>query len=85
MLVVWTPNDLLEVGVPSYLGLVTPWYIYGSANLVGRPGMRDLPRSVCFCKPCQPALDTKEFCVGNEGLSVGCAPDGPAKRFWVLG
>jgi hypothetical protein len=30
--------DLLKVGVPSYLGLAIPWYVYDSANLVGRPG-----------------------------------------------
>jgi hypothetical protein len=27
--------------------------------------MLDLPRSVCFCKPCQPTLDTKEVYVGT--------------------
>jgi hypothetical protein len=31
-------NDLLEVGVPSYLGLTIPRYDYGPANLVGRLG-----------------------------------------------
>jgi hypothetical protein len=25
------------------------------------------------------------FYVGNEGLPVGCTPNGPAKYFWVLG
>jgi hypothetical protein len=24
------------------------------------------------------------FYVGNEGLHVGCVPNGPAKYFWVL-
>jgi hypothetical protein len=31
-------NGLLELGVPQYLGLAIPWYDYGPANLVGRPG-----------------------------------------------
>jgi hypothetical protein len=31
-------NGLLEVGTPSYLGLAIPRYVYGSTNLVGRPG-----------------------------------------------
>jgi hypothetical protein len=25
------------------------------------------------------------FYVGNEGLHVGCTPNGPAKYFWILG
>jgi hypothetical protein len=25
------------------------------------------------------------FCIGNEGLPVGCAPNVPAKHLWVLG
>jgi hypothetical protein len=31
-------NDLLEIGMPSYLGLVIPRYVYSPANLVGRLG-----------------------------------------------
>jgi hypothetical protein len=33
--------------------------------------MRDLPRSVCFCKPCQPALDTKDFTIGMKASPGG--------------
>jgi hypothetical protein len=33
--------------------------------------MRDLPRSVCFCKPCQPALDTKEVYIGTKASLWG--------------
>jgi hypothetical protein len=33
--------------------------------------MRDLSRSVCFCKPCQPVLDTKEFYVGMKASPWG--------------
>jgi hypothetical protein len=48
------------------------------------PRMRDLLRSVCFRSPAS-LLWTPGVLRQNEGLSVGCAPDGPAKRFWVLG
>jgi hypothetical protein len=41
-----TKNDLLEVGVPLYLGLAIPQYIHGPANLVG------LPRCVTFQGRC---------------------------------
>jgi hypothetical protein len=33
--------------------------------------MRYLPRSVCFCKPCQPALDTKDFTIGTKASPWG--------------
>jgi hypothetical protein len=47
--------------------------------------MRDLPRSVCFCKPCQPALDTKDFTTGMKASLWGERLICPAKYFWVLG
>jgi hypothetical protein len=77
-------KDLLEVGVPQYLGLTIPWYVYGSANLVGRPGCVTF-RGRCALVALPAYSGHQGFCVGNEGLSVGCAPDGPAKCFWVLG
>jgi hypothetical protein len=46
--------------------------------------MRDLLRSVCSCSPAS-LLWTPEVLRRNEGLSVGCAPNGPAKCLWVLG
>jgi hypothetical protein len=48
------------------------------------PRMHDLLRSVCSCSPTR-LLWTPEVLRQNEGLSVGCAPNGPAKYFWVLG
>jgi hypothetical protein len=33
--------------------------------------MRDLPRSVCFCKPCQTVLDTKDFTSGMKASLWG--------------
>jgi hypothetical protein len=33
-----TKTTFLRLACLKYLGLAIPWYIYGSANLVGRPG-----------------------------------------------
>jgi hypothetical protein len=55
-------NDLLEVGVPSYLGLAPPRYQYGPANLVGRP------RRVTFRGRC--ALVALPVCSGHPGFYV---------------
>jgi hypothetical protein len=33
--------------------------------------MRDLPRSVCSCKPCHPALDTQDFMSGMKASLWG--------------
>jgi hypothetical protein len=33
--------------------------------------MCDLPRSVCFCKPYQPALDIKDFMIGVKASLWG--------------
>jgi hypothetical protein len=46
--------------------------------------MHDLLRSVCPYSPAS-LLWTPVVLRQNEGLSVGCAPNGPAKYFWVLG
>jgi hypothetical protein len=59
-------------------------YDYGPANLVGRP------RCVTFWGQCAlvalPACSRQpEFYVRNEGLHVGCTPNGPTKYFQVLG
>jgi hypothetical protein len=56
-------DDLLEVRVPSYLGLAIPWYVYGSANLVGCPGC------VTFRGRC--ALIALPACSGHLELYVG--------------
>jgi hypothetical protein len=46
--------------------------------------MRDLLRSVCF-RSSVSLLWTPGILRRNEGLPVGCTPDGPAKCLWVLG
>jgi hypothetical protein len=66
-----TKTTSLRSACCKYLGLAIPRYIYGSANLVGAPQIRDLLRSVCFCKPCQPALDTKDFTSGMKASLWG--------------
>jgi hypothetical protein len=66
------------------LGLTIPWYIYGSANLVGRPGCMTY-RGRCALIALPACSGHQGFYVGNEGLSVGCTPVGPTKYFWVLG
>jgi hypothetical protein len=76
-------NDLLEVGVPSCLGLAIPWYVYGPANLVGRPGCVTF-RGRCALVALPACSGHPGFYIGNEGLHVGCAPDGPAKYFRVF-
>jgi hypothetical protein len=48
-------NDPLEVGVPQYLGLAIPWYVYGPANLVGRPEW------VCSSSPASLLWTPKSF------------------------
>jgi hypothetical protein len=71
MLVVWTPKR-------------PPWgrcaLILRSCNTLvclrlcqpsWAPWMRDRPRSVCFCKPCQPALGTKDFTSGMKASPWG--------------
>jgi hypothetical protein len=70
--------------VPEYLGLAIPQYVYGSANLVGRPG-RVTFRGRCALVALPAYFGHLGFCVGNEGLPVGCAPNGPAKYFGCLG
>jgi hypothetical protein len=68
----------------KYLGLAIPWYIYGSTNLVGRPECVTFQGRCALVRPAS-LLWTPRILRGNEGLPVGCAPDGPAKYFWVLG
>jgi hypothetical protein len=79
-----TKTTSLRSACLKYLGLTIPWYIYGSANLVG------CPRCVTFQGRCAivalPACSGHPgFYVGNEGLSVGCVLDGLAKHSRVLG
>jgi hypothetical protein len=68
----------------KYLGLAIPWYVYGSANLVGRPGCVTF-RGGCALVALLGCFRHPGFYVRNEGLPVGCAPNGPAKYLRVLG
>jgi hypothetical protein len=68
----------------KYLGLTIPRYVYGSANLVGRPRYVT-SRGRCAIVALPARSGHQASYVGNEGLPVGCEPDGPAKYFWVLG
>jgi hypothetical protein len=70
--------------VPKYLGLAIPWYDYGPANLVGHPGCMTF-RGRCALIALPARSGHPKFYVGNEGLHMGCVPDGPAKCFRVLG
>jgi hypothetical protein len=45
-------------------GLAISWYDYGPANLVERPWMCDLPRSVCSCSPASLLWTPKDFTSG---------------------
>jgi hypothetical protein len=62
----------------KYLGLTIPRYDYGPANLVGRPGCVTY-RGWCALVALPACSGHPSFYVGNEGLPVGCAPNGPAK------
>jgi hypothetical protein len=68
----------------KYLGLAIPQYDYGSANLVGRPGCVTF-RGRCALVALPACFGHPGFYVWNEGLPVGCAPDGPAKYLRMLG
>jgi hypothetical protein len=70
--------------VPLYLGLAIPRYVYGSANLVGRLGCVTF-RGQCALVALPAYSGHPGVYVRNEGLSVGCTPDGPAKYLWMLG
>jgi hypothetical protein len=60
----------------KYLGLAILRYIYGSANLVGRPGCVTF-RGRCALIALPARSGHPGFYVGNEGLPMGCVPDGP--------
>jgi hypothetical protein len=68
----------------KYLGLTIPRVCLWPCQPSWAPRMRDLLRSVCFRSPVS-LLWAPGVLRRNGGLSVGCAPDGPVKRFWVLG
>jgi hypothetical protein len=68
----------------KYLGLTIPRYVYGSANLVGRPGYVT-SRGRCAIVALPARSGHQGFYVGNEGLPVGCVLNAPVKYFWVLG
>jgi hypothetical protein len=59
-------------------------YDYGPANLVGCHGCMTF-RGRCALVALPACSGHQGFYIRNEGLPVGCAPDGPAKYFWVLG
>jgi hypothetical protein len=68
----------------KYLGSAIPWYVYGSANLVGRPKYVTF-RGQCALVAVPACSGHPRLYFGNEDLTVGCAPTGPAKYLWVLG
>jgi hypothetical protein len=68
----------------NYQGLAIPRYDFGSANLVGRPGCVTF-RGRCALVALPACSGQQGFYIKNEGLPMGCAPNGPAKYFWVLG
>jgi hypothetical protein len=54
-----------------------------SGSVVVFVRLLDLLTASSLSSPAQKT--SRGFYVRNEGLHVGCAPDGPAKCFWVLG
>jgi hypothetical protein len=70
--------------VPSYLGLVTPWYIYGSANLVGHPE-RVTFRGRCAFIALAAALDTNDFTSGMKASLWGARLMALPSAFGCLG
>jgi hypothetical protein len=77
-------NDLLEVSAPWIPRSCNTLVCLRLCQPSWAPRMRDLLRSVCSCSPVS-LLWTPRILCQNEGLSRGCAPDGPTKYFWVLG
>jgi hypothetical protein len=68
----------------KYLGLATPRYKYGHANLVGCPRCLTFRgRCALVALPAYPGHPG--FYVGNEGLTMGCAPNAPVKYLRILG
>jgi hypothetical protein len=70
--------------VPEYLDLAISRYDYGSANLVGCPGCVTFRGRCALVSPASLFWTLRILC-GNEGLPVGCAPDGPANTSGCLG
>jgi hypothetical protein len=84
MLVIWTPKR-----PPRGRRALIPRSCNTSVYLCPyqpswAPQMHDFPRSVCSCRSAS-LFWTPRILRRNEGLPVGCAPDGPAKYFRVLG
>jgi hypothetical protein len=79
-----TKSTSLRSACLKYLGLAIPWYDYGPANLVGRPICVTF-RGQCAFVALPACSGHPGFYVENKGSPVGCAPNGPAKYFWVLG
>jgi hypothetical protein len=79
-----TKTTSLRSACLKYLGLAIPRYICGSANLVGCPGCMTF-RGRCALIALPACSGHPGFYIGNEGPPVGCAPNGPAKYFRVLG
>jgi hypothetical protein len=84
MLVIWTPKrpprGQCSLIPRSCNTSVCLWLCQPS----WAPRMRDLPRSVCSCSPTSLFWTPRIFC-RNEGLPVGCTPDGPTKYLQMLG
>jgi hypothetical protein len=68
----------------KYLGLATPQYIDGPANLVGHPECMTFQGRCALASPAR-LLWTPRILRGNEGFLVGCTPSGPAKYLRMLG
>jgi hypothetical protein len=75
-----TKTTSLRSACRKYLGLTIPRVCLWPCQPSWAPQMCDLLRSVCFRSPVN-LLWTPGVSRRNEGLSVGCTPDGPAKRF----
>jgi hypothetical protein len=69
--------------MPLYLGLSIPRCVYDSANQVGRLRCVNF-QGWCALVALSAYSGHPGFYVGNEGLPVGCALDGPIKYLQVL-
>jgi hypothetical protein len=79
-----TGTTSLRSACRKYLGLAIPRYYYSPTNLVGHPGCVTF-QGRCVLVALPACFGHPGFYVRNEGLPVGCTPDGRAKCFWVLG
>jgi hypothetical protein len=73
-----TKTISLRSACRKYLGLSIPRYDSGPANLVGCHGCVTF-RGRCALIDLPACSGHPRFYIGNEGLPVGCTPDGLAK------